>query len=207
MYFNTKRATDLTLTNERVRSLLKTSGSLRMPLALCQSNTKTEEDIIGDMISEVGVWGVRWWSPWHADVARAARRRSETRSQLQMYYLSDGSGAHSGKRNWFLHNLTAKTPPWDLSVVLKTKHSFVFYYFPRNKCIFYVHIRTPYEMKASWWGLATSFQDRTAFIRRAFYYFFTTWNKECLILFDRPCLIFYSKEGFVNIIIKCALWI
>jgi hypothetical protein len=67
--------------------------------------------------------------------------KSKTWLQLQMFYLStDGAGLGRAKRNWFLHNLVTKTPPRDLSVALKTKHSFVFYYFRRNKCIFYNHM-------------------------------------------------------------------
>lgn len=151
---------------------------------------------------------------WFPEMSGSGRSRSSCRRSVQelvtitdVLFIRRQSGLSSGKRNWFLHNLTAKTPLWDLSLVLKTKHSFVFYYFLQNKCIFYAHIRTPCEMKASWCAIRREIFQELWFHLRNILLFYTAWNKECLIPFDRPCLIFYSKEGFVNIIIKCALWI
>lgn len=111
----------------------------------------------------------------------------------------------SGKRNWFLHNLTPKTPPRALCAALKTKHSFVFYYFPLNKCIFY--ISTFLQVKPCLFLYTGTVEPKYFSLVEYFCYFMKYLNDE-LITFDRASLIFYSKEDFVNIImIKVSLWI
>lgn len=112
----------------------------------------------------------------------------------------------SGKRNWFLHNLTPKTPPRDLCAALKTKHSFVFYYFPWIN-VFFIFLLLS-ELNLVYFFKQGLFCDPKHFSLVEYFSWFTMYLNKELITFDRSSLIFYSKEGFVNIIIiKGALWI
>lgn len=122
-------------------------------------------------------------------------RKSKIWLQLQMYYLSDGKRRSvRGKRNWFLHNLSTKTSPWDLSVALKTKHSFVFYYFRRNRCIFYKHV---YSAKWKWFQVFP-------YIFKVHQVFFLisivglTSNNEDLIPFDVSNILFKRRFRYHN---------